>query len=83
MVTLLGSDGGERIDPLAWSDPWLVALSLAVGLVAANIFAVAVWIKRKDPKEHIALGPFLLLGFHVIAITPGLQIFTAAVSSLA
>lgn len=68
---------------LAWSDPWLVALSLAVGLVAANIFAVAVWIKRKDPKEHIALGPFLLLGFYVIAITPGLQIITAAVSSLA
>ena len=68
---------------LAWNDPWLVALSLVVGLVAANIFAVAVWIKRKDPKEHIALGPFLLLGFYVIAITPGWQIFTAAVSSLA
>jgi Flp pilus assembly protein protease CpaA len=68
---------------LAWSDPWLVALSLVVGLLAANIFAVAVWIKRKDPKEHIALGPFLLLGFYVIAITPGWQIFTAAVSSLA
>ncbi len=68
---------------LAWSDPWLVALSLVVGLLAANIFAVAVWIKRKDPKEHIALGPFLLLGFYAIAITPGWQIFTAAVSSLA
>ena len=68
---------------LAWSDPWLVALSLVVGLVTANIFALAIWIKRKDPKEHIALGPFLLPGFYVIAITPGWQIFTAAVSSLA
>ncbi len=68
---------------LAWSDPWLVALSLVVGLVTANVFALAVWLKRKDPKEHIALGPFLLLGFYVIAITPGWQIFTAAVSSLA
>lgn len=68
---------------LAWNDPWLVALSLVVGMVLANLFALAVWIKRKDPKEHIALGPFLLLGFFVIAITPGWQIFTAAVSSLA
>ncbi len=68
---------------LAWNDPWLVIVSLAVGLVAANVFAVAVWLKRKDPKEHIALGPFLLLGFYVMSISPGWQIFTAAVSSLA
>jgi Flp pilus assembly protein protease CpaA len=68
---------------LAWHNPWLVAGSLAMGLIAANVFAVAVWIKRKDPKEHIALGPFLLLGFCLSALGPSWQLITAVVSSLA
>lgn len=68
---------------LAWHNPWLVAWSLALGLIAANVFAVAIWIKRKDPKEHIALGPFLLLGFCLSAIGPSWQLITAVVSSLA
>jgi prepilin signal peptidase PulO-like enzyme (type II secretory pathway) len=68
---------------LAWHDPWLIAISLAVGLIAANLFAVGIWLKRKDPKEHIALGPFLLLGFYLAAITPSWAIFTAVGESLA
>jgi leader peptidase (prepilin peptidase)/N-methyltransferase len=68
---------------LAWHDPWLIAISLAVGLIAANVFALVIWIKRKDPKEHIALGPFLLLGFYLSALTPTLAIFTAVGESLA
>lgn len=68
---------------LAWHDPWLIAVSLGVGLIAANVFALVIWIKRKDPKEHIALGPFLLLGFYVSALTPTLAIFTAVGESLA
>jgi leader peptidase (prepilin peptidase)/N-methyltransferase len=68
---------------LAWHDPWLIALSLAVGLIAANLFALGIWIKRKDPKEHIALGPFLLLGFYLAAIKPSCAIFTAVGESLA
>jgi leader peptidase (prepilin peptidase)/N-methyltransferase len=68
---------------LAWHDPWLIAISLAVGLIAANVFALVIWIKRKDPKEHIALGPFLLLGFYLSALKPSWAIFTAVGESLA
>jgi prepilin signal peptidase PulO-like enzyme (type II secretory pathway) len=68
---------------LAWHDPWLIAISLAVGLIAANLLALGIWIKRKDPKEHIALGPFLLLGFYLSALTPSWTIFTAVGESLA
>jgi leader peptidase (prepilin peptidase)/N-methyltransferase len=68
---------------LAWHEPWLIAISLAIGLMAANVLALAVWIKRKDPKEHIALGPFLLLGFYLTAFLPSWQIITAVVESLA
>jgi leader peptidase (prepilin peptidase)/N-methyltransferase len=68
---------------LAWHAPWLIAISLAVGLIAANLLALGIWIKRKDPKEHIALGPFLLLGFYLSALTPSWAIFTAVGESLA
>jgi len=68
---------------LAWHDPWLIAISLAVGLIAANLFALGIWLKRKDPKEHIALGPFLLLGFYLSALKPSWAIFTAVGESLA
>jgi leader peptidase (prepilin peptidase)/N-methyltransferase len=68
---------------LAWHEPWLIAISLAIGLLVANVLALAVWIKRKDPKEHIALGPFLLLGFYLTAFLPSVQIITAVVESLA
>lgn len=68
---------------LAWHDPWLILLSLLAGLVAANLFALRIWIQRKDPSEHIALGPFLLLGFYLVAIIPSWQIFTAVGESLA
>jgi prepilin signal peptidase PulO-like enzyme (type II secretory pathway) len=68
---------------LAWHDGWLVLISLAVGLLAANIFAIAIWIKKKDPKEHIALGPFLLLGFCIAALSPSWRILTAVGESLA
>jgi leader peptidase (prepilin peptidase)/N-methyltransferase len=68
---------------LTWHDPWLIAISLAVGLIAANLFALGIWLKRKDPKEHIALGPFLLLGFYLAALTPSWAIFTAVVESSA
>ncbi len=68
---------------LAWHAPWLIAISLAVGLIAANLFALGIWLKRKDPKEHIALGPFLLLGFYLSALTPSWAIFTAVGESLA
>ena len=61
---------------------WDTNRLLAVGLVAANIFAVAVWIKRKDPKEHIALGPFLLLGFYLAAFMTSWRILTAVGESL-
>ena len=68
---------------LAWHDGWLVLISLALGLLTANVFAIAIWIKKKDPKEHIALGPFLLLGFCLAAISPSWQILTAVGESLA
>lgn len=68
---------------LAWHDGWLVLISLALGLLTANVFAIAIWIKKKDPKEHIALGPFLLLGFCLAAIVPSWQILTAVGESLA
>jgi len=68
---------------LAWHDGWLVIIALAIGLIAANVFAIAIWIKKKDPKEHIALGPFLLLGFCLVAISPSWQILTAVGESLA
>lgn len=68
---------------LAWHDPWLILLSLLAGLVAANLFALRIWIQRKDPSEHIALGPFLLLGFYLVAIIPSWEILTAVGESLA
>jgi leader peptidase (prepilin peptidase)/N-methyltransferase len=68
---------------LAWHDPWLIALSLTIGLLTANGLALAIWLKRKDPKEHIALGPFLLLGFYLAAFQPSVQIITAVGESLA
>ena len=68
---------------LAWHDGWLVLIALAIGLIAANVFAIAVLIKKKDPKEHIALGPFLLLGFCLAAISPSWRILTVVGESLA
>lgn len=68
---------------LAWHDGWLVLIALALAMLTANVFAIAIWIKRKDPKEHIALGPFLLLGFYAVAFMPSLRILTAAGESLA
>ncbi len=68
---------------LAWHDPWLIAISLTLGILTANGLALAVWLKRKDPKEHIALGPFLLLGFYLVAFEPSLRIITAVGGSLA
>lgn len=68
---------------LAWHDGWLVLISLALAMLTANVFAIAIWIKKKDPKEHIALGPFLLLGFYLAAFLPSWRIFTAVGESLA
>ena len=68
---------------LAWHDGWLVLISLALAMLTANVFAIAIWIKKKDPKEHIALGPFLLLGFYLAAFLPSWQILTAVGESLA
>ena len=68
---------------LAWHDGWLVLISLALAMLTANVFAIAIWIKKKDPKEHIALGPFLLLGFYLAAFLPSLGILTAVGGSLA
>jgi leader peptidase (prepilin peptidase)/N-methyltransferase len=68
---------------LAWNDGWLVLIALAIGLLAANVFAIGVWLKKKDPKEHVALGPFLLLGFCLAAFSPCWQILTAVGESLA
>jgi leader peptidase (prepilin peptidase)/N-methyltransferase len=68
---------------LAWHDGWLILIALAIGLIAANVFAIGIWIKKKDPKEHVALGPFLLLGFCLSAISPSWQILTAVGESLA
>lgn len=68
---------------LAWYDGWLVLVSLAIGMVAANIFAISIWVKKKDPKEHIALGPFLLLGFYLAALMPSWRIITVVGESLA
>lgn len=68
---------------LAWHDGWLVLISIALAMLTANVFAIAIWIKKKDPKEHIALGPFLLLGFYLAAFLPSLGILTAVGGSLA
>ena len=68
---------------LAWHDGWLVLIALAIGLIGANVFAIAIWIKKKDPKEQIALGPFLLLGFCLAAFAPSWRILTAVGESLA
>ena len=68
---------------LAWHDGWLVLISLALAMLTANVFAIAIWIKKKDPKEHIALGPFLLLGFYLAAFMPSWRILTAVGESLA
>lgn len=68
---------------LAWHDGWLVLLALALALLTANVFAISIWIKKKDPREHIALGPFLLLGFYVAAFLPSFRIITAVGGSLA
>ena len=68
---------------LAWHDGWLVLISLALAMLTANVFAIAIWIKKKDPKEHIALGPFLLLGFYLAAFLPSWRILTAVGESLA
>ena len=68
---------------LVWHDGWLVLISLALAMLTANVFAIAIWIKKKDPKEHIALGPFLLLGFYLAAFLPSWRILTAVGESLA
>jgi len=68
---------------LAWHDGWLIMSSLAIAMLTANVFAMGIWIKKKDPKEHIALGPFLLLGFYVAAFIPSWRIFTVVGGSLA
>lgn len=63
---------------LAWHSPFLVLLSLAIGFVVASVWAIFVWIKTKDPKARIALGPYLLLGFAIVIVQPSMNLVTVA-----
>jgi prepilin signal peptidase PulO-like enzyme (type II secretory pathway) len=40
-----------------------------------------VWIKTKNPKARIALGPYLILGFLVSSFQPTIEVFTEVVGS--
>ena len=63
---------------LAWHSPFLVLVSLAIGFVVASVWALVIWIKTKDPKARIALGPYLLLGFAIAIAQPSMNLVTVA-----
>lgn len=63
---------------LAWHSPFLVLVSLAIGFVVASVWATVVWVKTKDPKARIALGPYLLLGFAIAIAQPSMNLVTVA-----
>lgn len=63
---------------LAWHSPWLIVASLAFAFVIASVWAIVVWIKTKDPKARIALGPYLLLGFAIVIAAPSVELVTVA-----
>lgn len=61
---------------LAWHSVELVIISLVVGLVSASILGLVHWIKHRDPKARIALGPFLFIGFLFAIGKPTLELLT-------
>jgi leader peptidase (prepilin peptidase) / N-methyltransferase len=54
---------------LGWFSPWLILPMLAVGFSAASILSLALIMLRKaNLRTAIPMGPFLVLGFLVVAI---------------
>lgn len=63
---------------LAWHSPWLILYSLVIAFLIASVWAIVVWIKTKDPKARIALGPYLLVGFAIVIAGPSIELVTVA-----
>ena len=53
---------------LGYFSPWLVLVSLAIALMSSTVVSlVGILIGRLKWKDRIAFGPFLLLGYAVLA----------------
>lgn len=64
---------------LAWHQPLLPLFSLVLGLSSATVIGLAGMIMGKfGPKSLMPLGPYLLLGFLVVASVPVGQVTVAA-----
>ena len=67
---------------LGWFSPWLILPMLAIGFTTAAILSMALIVFRKaNLKTHVPMGPFLILGFVVVAFPLFENFFTAEVLS--
>ncbi len=64
---------------LAWHSPWLILYALAIGFAGASVWAILVWIKTRNPRARIALGPYLIVGFAAVIAQPTTELITAVV----
>jgi leader peptidase (prepilin peptidase)/N-methyltransferase len=54
---------------LGWFSPWLILPMLAIGFTVASLVSLAlILLGRANLKTAIPMGPFLMLGFFVVAI---------------
>ena len=63
----------------AWFGLEVLFWSMAVSLVLGSLFGIGHWIKFKDPKAAIALGPFLIFGFAICLVSPVTSLITEVV----
>lgn len=67
---------------LGWFSPWLILPMLAIGFTAAALVSLGlILFRRASPQTPVAMGPFLILGFVVVALPLFGNLFTAEVLS--
>jgi leader peptidase (prepilin peptidase)/N-methyltransferase len=63
---------------LAWHSLEYVLSSLLIAFLTASVWGLIHWIKHRDPKARIALGPYLIIGFLIVAAEPTSTMVTVA-----
>ena len=67
---------------LGWFSPWLILPMLAIGFTAAALVSLGlILFKRASLQTPVAMGPFLILGFVLVALPLFGNLFTGEVLS--
>ncbi len=67
---------------LGWFSPWLILPMLAIGFTAAALVSLGlILFRRASLQTPVAMGPFLILGFVLVALPLFGNLFTGEVLS--